>query len=73
MAGHSKWWKVKRFKGAIDAQAFQGRDRRETRQDLQQIIKGNHHRGKARRGRSEWQSAFAQRDSGGPRTEHAQR
>ncbi len=34
----------------VEGQAFQRRDRRETRQDLQQIIEGNHYRRENRRG-----------------------
>ena len=64
MAGHSKWSKVKRFKGAIDAK------RGKIFSKLSKEITIAAKRGG---GDPEWQSASAQRDPGCARAEHAER
>ena len=64
MAGHSKWSKVKRFKGAIDAK------RGKIFSKLSKEITIAAKRGG---GRSQCQSAAAQRHPGCAHAEHAER
>ena len=64
MAGHSKWSKVKRFKGALDAK--RGRL-------FSKLSKGNLRRREARRGQCVCESAAARRHTGRPGPKHAER